>query len=461
MKKITVNIKKIATAAALLVLAAALCLSLCGCLFIATPDFDLSGDSSDGSFSEWIGSLTGDNGSGTVNSDGDGSDSGSGAAEFVSGDVNTITIETDGADEIQYSVAKGLMSTVSIVANFTIETTTGGWFGGRTTTEEVSSGGTGVIINIDKELGNALILTNYHVVFDVDSITSNLISDDICVYLYGSESYLTDEDDPLAIPAKYLGGSMNYDLAVLYVENSNIIRRSFAEAVTIADSNSVRVGQSVFTIGNQKGYGIAVTRGVISKESQTITMTAVDEVSTITLRVIRVDAAINPGSSGGGLFNEAGELIGIVNAKNVETNVDSIGYAIPSNIASAIANSIINYCSNGSTEHPMRALLGIVVAADDSLAVFNTDTGLIDIVETVVVESVNSDSLASGKLQAGDVIKSLMLNGDTIEVTRTFHIVDFMLNARAGDKVIVTIERGGKEMKVEFTITTDCLTTLA
>lgn len=77
------------------------------------------------------------------------------------------------------------------------------------------------------------------------------------------------------------------------------------------------VGDSVIAIGNPNAGGIAVTQGILSMESEYITMTAADNVSTVQIRVMRVDAAINGGNSGGGLFNDSGELIGIVNAKVV------------------------------------------------------------------------------------------------------------------------------------------------
>ena len=444
--------RKIITPAAVITLVLVLCVSLSSCIIFPGGSYDLSGEYPEGSIGDWISGLTGDGDTGKSVDKG-----GSDSIQVIAGDTNTITIEAGDGDGTQYAIAKTLMSTVSVVANFTVRTSGGIWGGSSTST--ATSGGAGVIIKLDKERGDAIIVTNYHVVYEVDSTTSNNISSDIGIYLYGSETYLSGSE-AMKIPATFVGGSMNYDIAVLYVENSSILRESDAQTVSIADSNDIRVGQTVFTVGNQKGEGISVTRGIISMESQTITMTAVDEVSTVTQRVIRVDAAINAGSSGGGLFNDSGELIGIVNAKNIETNVDNIGYAIPSNIAKAIAESIIDYCTESSNEKPVRALIGITVEATASKATYNMSTGFVDITEDVAVAAINSGSPASGKLKAGDVVKTMTIGDKTIEVTRTYHIVDFMLTARVGDTVTLKVLRNGSEMTFSFTITESNLSTV-
>ena len=79
-------------------------------------------------------------------------------------------------------------------------------------------------------------------------------------------------------------------------------------------------------------------------------MTAADNRTEVSFRVMRVDAPVNSGNSGGGLFDGQGKLIGIVNAKIVDEGVENIGYAIPSNVAVSIANNIIDYCYRTDTE---------------------------------------------------------------------------------------------------------------
>ena len=110
------------------------------------------------------------------------------------------------------------------------------------------------------------------------------------------------------------------------------------------------------------------------------------------------------------------------------------------------------------TERVQRALLGITVSTSDSKAVYDSTTGLVSIEETVSVYEVSSGSLADGVLQAGDVLVSATINGNTTEITRQYHIIDMMLDVRVGDVVTLHILRAGEEKTVSITITEDCLT---
>ena len=178
----------------------------------------------------------------------------------------------------------------------------------------------------------------------------------------------------------------------------------------------------------------------------------------VSFRVMRVDTAINSGNSGGGLYDDEGNLMGIVNAKIVYDGVENIGYAIPSNVAVSIAENIIDYCYGTDTERVQRAMLGITVSTTDSKAVFDSDTGLISIEETVSVYEVSSGSLAEGILQAGDILVSATVNGNVTEITRQYHVIDMMLDVRVGDEVTLCILCGGEEKTVSITITKGCLT---
>ena len=385
----------------------------------------------------------------------DGKDGADGAngENGTNGSDGSITITTSGSN-IPAASSKGLRSAVSIVCKFQATVQQGGWRPGSssTTTKDYSSAGSGVIYQMDTSEGDAFIITNYHVVYDASSNTENGISEDISVYLYGSEI------EEKAIKATYVGGSLYYDIAVLRVEDSEILAASSASAVTATDSDEIVVGDGAIAIGNAQGLGISSTSGVISVDSEYITMTAADEKTKVSFRVMRVDTAINSGNSGGGLYDDEGNLIGIVNAKIIYDGVENIGYAIPSNVAVSIAENIIDYCYGTDTERVQRAFLGITVSALDSKAVYDSTTGLISIKETVSVYEVSSDSLADGVLQAGDVLVSANINGNTTEITRQYHIIDMMLDVRVGDVVTLKILRGGEEMTVSITITEGCLT---
>ena len=369
------------------------------------------------------------------------------------GDDASLVITANGSS-IPAASSKGLLSAVSIVCNFQANVQQGGWCpgSGSTTTKDYSSEGSGVIYKIDKDEGDAFIITNYHVVYDSSSNSENGISNDISVYLYGSEI------EEKAIQAAYVGGSLYYDIAVLRVEDSEILKASSACAVDVADSDKIVVGDSAIAIGNAQGLGISSTSGVVSVDSEHITMTAADGRTEVSFRVMRVDTAINSGNSGGGLYDDEGNLIGIVNAKIVYDGVENIGYAIPSNVAASIAENIIDYCYGTDTERVQRALLGITVSTSDSKAVYDSTTGLVTIEETVCVYEVTSGSIADGILQAEDVLVSATVNGNTTEITRQYHIIDMMLDVRAGDVVTLKILRGGEEQTVSITITEGCLT---
>lgn len=378
---------------------------------------------------------------------------GADGSDGQNGTNGSISITTNGSS-VPAASSKGLRSAVSIVCKYQATVQQGGWWPGYggTTTKSYSSAGSGVIYRLDKTEGDAFIITNYHVVYDRSSNTKNGISEDISVYLYGSEL------ESKAIPATYVGGSLYYDIAVLRVEDSEVLKASEACAIDVADSDKVVVGDSAIAIGNAQGLGISATSGVVSVDSEYITMTASDGKTEVSFRVMRVDTAVNSGNSGGGLYDDEGNLIGIVNAKIIYDGVENIGYAIPSNVAVSITENIIDYCFGTDVERVQRALLGVTVSAADSKAVFDPATGLISIEETVSVYEIAKGSLADGVLMAEDVLVSATLNGKTTHITRQYHVIDMMLDVRAGDVVTLDILRGGEKKTVSVTITEDSLT---
>ena len=254
-----------------------------------------------------------------------------------------------------------------------------------------------------------------------------------------------------AVRATYVGGSADYDIAVLRVNNPSALKG--ATAAKIADSSAFSVGSSALVVGNPEGAGISATAGIISVDSETIQMTAIDnENQKNNFRVIRVDAAVNSGNSGGGLYNAKGELIGIVNAKIVSSSIENIGYAIPSNVAVAVAENII--ANNGSFR---RAVLRVTPTGTDTHLVYDTETLLTSIVETVKVGDVTAGGAGETiGLKKDDTILSLQVGErEEVEVTRTFHIIDEMLNARVGDTIKVTVVRDGVTLILTGTVTTD------
>ena len=324
-----------------------------------------------------------------------------------------------------------LLSTVSIIS----------------TTSSGVSAGSGIIYSIDKEKGDAFIITNYHVVYD----KNNKVSSDISVYLFGMEL------SGYAIPATYVGGSNDFDVAVLHISGSKTIQNSYAKAVTFGDSDKLHIFDSVYVVGNPEGFGIAATSGMISVVSEELEIEGANG-SDVSLRVIRIDAAVNGGNSGGGLYDANGQLIGIVCAKRIGDDIDNIGYAIPSGLVKNLADNIIYHCFNTSSTQVNRAMMGVTITAKITGIVVDPETGNISEAEIVEITEVSAGSLAEGKLQAGDVINSITVDGKTITVNRLHHVTDHMLNARVGSTVVINITRAGQSINITFTISQSNIT---
>ena len=356
--------------------------------------------------------------------------------------IKSLKGET-GNTSVQEASSFAINSVCSINCKFTQTRVVRDWFGRQYTEDyEYSSAGSGVIIEDDKDSGVAYIVTNYHVVYDASSNT--LISDEIYVYLYGME-YMQ-----YAIEAKYLGGTLTYDIAVLKIE-SDIYKNSGAYKATIGNSKNISAGSSIIAIGNPEAEGISITSGVISVENETITLIAADNRSRVDFRVIRIDAAVNGGNSGGGLFNTQGELIGIVNAKEVDEEIEGMCYAIPSNVAIAIANKIINTCDGEETVTITKVSLGASFEIASSRSEYNSETKKTSIIQTVSVSEVMLLGSSSGKLYAGDIILSMKIDGETILVDSLSTIEDALLKLSKGDVIIFEILRNNETKEVVIT----------
>ena len=356
------------------------------------------------------------------------------------GDNYNVTINSSNQDNAV--AGKALLSAVSIDCVF--KTTSTSYQPGFGTAKEKTSSGSGVIYKLDKNSGDAYVITNYHVVYNSLSTTSNGISDNISLYLYGQESA------EYAIPATYVGGSMNYDLAILKVENSRVLAESNATAVQFADSNEVAVLDRAIAVGNPEDLGISATLGYINVDSEYITMEGADGSTRIQLRVMRIDTAVNSGNSGGGLFDNKGNLIGIVNAKLASS--ENMSYALPSNFVKYVSDNIIHYCDGTANEKVQRCYLGITVGAKELYTEYDTETGKVLKREVVSVSSVENTGLAKGIIEVGDVINSITVDGKTYEVTRMFVVTDAMLNARVGSVVTINVTRDGATTNLEVKI---------
>ncbi|MBE5730986.1 MAG: trypsin-like serine protease, partial [Clostridiales bacterium] len=288
-------------------------------------------------------------------------------------------------------INKGLRSAVLINCAFTNAKP------GFMEPDSFSQSGAGVIYTLNSTAGSAYIITNFHVVYSMKSSTENGVSDTITVTPYGGS----------AISAYYVGGSSQYDIAVLKATDE-YFSSEIPLAVTVA-SGEAAVGQAAIAIGNPAGYGISATEGIVSVDSETIPMTDIEtESSYVNMRVMRIDTPVNSGNSGGGLFDTSGNLIGIVNAKASDTSIENMAYAIPTSIAIRVADNIIE---DGVFQ---KGVLGITVYSTDSSAYID-EHGNMKIREKVTVNS--AEGASAGKLEQNDVLVSITVDGVTYSYT--------------------------------------------
>ena len=261
----------------------------------------------------------------------------------------------------------------------------------RVTTSSSSGAGSGVIYD-----SSGYIVTNYHV--------ANETCKTISVQLYDGSTY----------EGQYIYGDELADLAVIKIDKTN------CDYAVFGDSSALTYGDAVIAIGNPLGYGLSVTTGVVSRPSESVTM------GNATMTLLRTDAAVNRGNSGGGLFDLNGKLIGIVNAKIAANSVDDIGYAIPSATVVKCINDLKNYGYITG-----RARLGVTVQEQVIQSFWNSYV-------LIQISEINPDGSAAGSgLQVGDIL--YMCNGVSISSYET--LSQQLTKYSIGDMVTLTVYR--------------------
>lgn len=220
--------------------------------------------------------------------------------------LGSVTYSGSAGEGAYPTLAQAYEAVADTVVEISTETVVNGGFLGN----YVSSGaGSGVIISSD-----GYIVTNHHVISGADTVTVRLKSGD---------SY----------EALVVGTDEASDIAVLWIDSPQPL-----PAATLGCSDDLIVGEYVFAIGNPLGsLGGTLTDGIISATARQINIGG----SPMTL--LQTNAAVNPGNSGGGLFNMAGQLIGVVNAKCSQDDVEGLGFAIPIDTAYDVICQLIEY----------------------------------------------------------------------------------------------------------------------
>lgn len=269
-----------------------------------------------------------------------------------------------------------------------------------------SGAGSGVVIE-----KSGLIITNYHVIEGANSVTVRLIDGDEYV-------------------AQLVAYDKAEDIAVIKIDPAD---KELTVAV-LGCSADLEVGEDIIVLGNPLGsLGGTLTTGIISAKERNITVNGEEMV------LLQTNAAINPGNSGGGLFNMAGHLVGIVNAKVAEEGIEGLGFAIPVDIAYKVVTDLIDY---GYVRGKVDCGLTVLDVTSSNLPAAFQKYG-INTTGVIVIES-----RYTSELKCGDKIVSI--DGVAVDNSRELDVA--LRSYSVGDKVILTVVRGEKNIDVELTL---------
>lgn len=298
-------------------------------------------------------------------------------------------------------------SVASIASPSVVEISTEAKVTGRQMQEYVSEGaGSGIITSAD-----GYIVTNNHVISGASKIT---------VTLSNGQSY----------QASLIGTDSQTDIALLKIEASGLAPATFA------DSDQIAVGEEAIAIGNPLGnLGGTVTNGIISALNREITIDGQ------TMNLLQTNAAVNPGNSGGGLFNASGQLIGMVIAKSSGSDVEGLGFAIPANDVKQVAAQLAEH---GYVKGRVALGVSLVdVTSQQAQLTYRTSTPGIYVLK--VTE--NSAAQKAG-IQSGDCIASI----DGQSVTALSDITSALKEKNVGDTVSITVNRQNQSLNLNVTL---------
>lgn len=322
-------------------------------------------------------------------------------------------------------VAKDAMPSVVAITNMMRYQENGFSIFGEVQKEtELPASGSGVIVGENET--ELLIATNNHVIQDSNSLTISFIDDSTAT-------------------AQVKGTDATVDIAMLSVKLSDISpeTRAKIKPIEIGSSDAMEVGDQVVAIGNALGYGQSVTTGIISAKNRDV-----QTKEGVSKGLIQTDAAINPGNSGGALLNMEGELIGINVAKYSDTDVEGMGYSIPSSEAEKILSSLSTLTTREKVPEAEQGVLGVQVKDIDAQTAesFAMPKG-------IYIYKILQDTGAKNEaLQERDIITKLDGQG----VYTTANLKALLAKYRAGEEVKLTVMRqdgSGKYNEVELSVT--------
>lgn len=320
--------------------------------------------------------------------------------------VKNITTSELVENSISSSVDKVYGSTVVVIAS--------------SKGKQISTG-TGFIYK--KNNGKAYIMTNNHVIDGADSV----------------EVEFNDKSD--RVDAEIVGGDTYADIAVLTIKDDNYT------VVEMGEVDSLKLGDTIFTVGSPMGvnYKGTVTKGILSGKERMVEVNLSGTTSDYYMKVLQIDAAVNPGNSGGPLCDVSGKVIGIISLKIVQDEVEGMGFAIPIEDAVKYASLIEE---GGEISRPY---LGIsMLDLTEEYYLWQNRINIPDGVdEGIAIISVEDGTPASkAGLKKGDII--VKINDDKTRTLAEFRYE--LYKHEVGEKIKLTFYRDGKEQTAEVTL---------
>ncbi len=282
--------------------------------------------------------------------------------------------------------------------------------------------GSGVIID-----SSGILLTNSHVVFDRHIIQVTL-------------------DDGTTLPAKLVGADPVFDIAVIRIPAPT---RGKLPVATLGDSNTLRVGDDVFALGNPMGLDQTMTRGIVSGINRLLPDVPYSSAEPL----IQTDAPINPGNSGGPLVDRCGQVVGISTV--MLPNAQNIGFAIPSSLLKEVVPKLIK---DGRVIRPWLGVQGQFVAPELK-EIFR-----LPLVDGIMIEVVEPGSpaqeanLEGGELEVMLAGQEFLLGGDIITaindttISTPGQFTKALEGLKVGSKVRLTVFHDGKTRQVACTL---------
>ncbi len=295
--------------------------------------------------------------------------------------------------------------------------------GNSTGTSNIAGQGSGIIMGENSDSTRTYIITCAHVISSASSSGYKVVVQD-----HNGEQY----------DATVVGFDSKTDLGVLSIAQTGL------KAASFGDSSKLRIGETVYAIGNPGGtefFG-SFTRGMVSAIDRSVS----SEIG-YDMKCIQHDAAINPGNSGGALINAAGQIIGINSSKIASTEYEGMGFAIPITSAQDIINDII---ANGYvTNRPKLGIKYYPASNYQQYAMVVQIKGLP--AGSLIIAEIGTDSAFKGtKAEVGDLI--VAVNGE--KMTTADVLLDKIENGNVGDRLTITLCRINQNYEIdEFDVT--------